>query len=342
MEFNYQQICSDLLRGIPTRTKDVISRRFGLKKKTRETLQSIGDQYSITRERVRQIETDGFSKLKPALKDYQEVFDYFQSHLKEWGDLRREDRLLSELGSQNFENQVFFLLAVEDRFTRHSETEDLHTFWSIEENALDLARRTINSLVNKFEKIKTPLSDQEIFEIYKKEKSSSGGKPFNERVLLSCLEVSKVIWQGPGGVWGLFDWPEINPRGIKDKAYLVFKKQQKPLHFREVANLIDQLNEGRGISALPQTVHNELIRDPRFVLVGRGIYALREWGYEQGVVKDIVLKILKENKKPLSRQEIVKQVLSQRLVKESTVLANLQDKKCFLRDLQGRYTVKKS
>lgn len=336
MDYNYQQICQDLIRGLPARTKDVISRRFGLKKENRETLQLIGDSYKITRERVRQVEVDGFRKMKPALKDYQEVFDYFHSYIKDWGDLKKEDKLLSELGGEKFKNQVYFLMAIEDRFLRHPETEDLYTLWAVEKNSLVFAKKILNSLVGKMRKIKSPLSQEELFNIVKKENSNLTEKAFS-----SYIDISKLICQGLENCLGLPDWPEINPRGIKDKAYLVLKKQEKPLHFREVASLIDELNEIKGM-ALPQTVHNELIKDERFVLVGRGLYALKEWGYEPGVVKDIILKVLKKNKKPLRNEEIVKQVLSQRLVKPSTVLANLQDRNSFVRDNQGRYRVKKA
>jgi len=130
----------------------------------------------------------------------------------------------------------------------------------------------------------------------------------------------------------LLDWPEINPRGVKDKAYIVFKKIGKPLHFDEVARLIE--------GSLVQTVHNELIKDPRFVLVGRGIYALEEWGYFPGQVKDVILKILKEEGKPLTKEEILEKVRKQRLVKENTVFLNLSNKKHFLRNSQGKYEVK--
>ena len=121
---------------------------------------------------------------------------------------------------------------------------------------------------------------------------------------------------------------------MKDKAYLVFKKENKPLHFTEVASLID--------SALPQTVHNELIKDSRFVLVGRGIYALKEWGYERGYVKDVIFKVLKSAQKPLDREEILEKVLEQRIVKKNTVLLNLSNKNYFLRTSEGNYTIKEA
>ena len=137
---------------------------------------------------------------------------------------------------------------------------------------------------------------------------------------------------------GLIEWPEIKPRGVKDKAFLVFKKHQKPLHFTDVAGLIDKLEYNLpNKKTYPQTVHNELIKDSRFVLVGRGTYALSEWGYVPGTIKDIIVNVLKEKKEPASKEDIVKEVLSQRLVAKNTVLMNLNNKKHFDKDSNNKY-----
>ena len=129
------------------------------------------------------------------------------------------------------------------------------------------------------------------------------------------------------------DWPEIRPKGVKDRAYLIFKREQKPLHFIDIANLIDN-------NAHAQTVHNELIKDERFVLVGRGTYALREWGYEPGTVREIISKILEEEKTPVSKEQLLKKVQKQRLVKDNTILLNLSNGEYFLKDENGNYSLK--
>jgi hypothetical protein len=85
----------------------------------------------------------------------------------------------------------------------------------------------------------------------------------------------------------------------------------------------------------PQTVHNELIRDKRFVLVGRGTYALREWGYEEGTVKDVILNLLKKAGGFLSREKIYEQVLEKRKVKKATIAVNLADRKFFEKKADG-------
>ena len=65
------------------------------------------------------------------------------------------------------------------------------------------------------------------------------------------------------------------------------------LNFREISEAINRTNFV-GRAAHPQTVHNELIKDPRFVLVGRGIYGLSEHGFKPGIAREIISQILKE------------------------------------------------
>jgi len=320
--FNYKEICSELLSDLKEREKEIISRRFGLDGRDRETLQSIGQDFSICRERIRQIEEVGLGKIKPKIEKYQKVFQNFLGYFKRFGNLRKEDILLTELGGEKWQNEAYFLLSIKEPFQRVSHTNDYHSLWTVDQNSLQLAKRVISFLYNQLQKTGKPLSFEDL----------NHPSSLKKEAIISYLEISKKIQKNREGLYGLKDWPEINPRGIKDKAYLVFKKIGKPLHFSQVANLI----EGSHL----QTVHNELIRDSRFVLVGRGTYALQEWGYYPGEVKDVIFKVLKEAEKPLPKEEILKKVLEQRLVKENTILLNLSNKKYFLRDSQGRYQPK--
>ena len=365
MDVNYVKICQDLLSDLPQRTKDVILRRFGLKKPgQKETLEAIGESYGITRERVRQIEDDGIAKLKPKIGKYQEIFQYFTNQLDSTGGLKKEDLLLNAFGDKILQNHVFFLLTLSSRaiakgedegklrrrqtsstapFTRFSETKDLYPLWATDLNSLTLAKKVIASFYNILGEVKSPLiiEDLQPYQIFGKELEKQTINCLSSQALQSFLEISKKIKQNPEGLFGLKDWPEINPRGIKDKAYLILKKEAKPLHFTKVAQLIGKENLGWKFSHPNlQSVHNELIRDPRFVLVGRGLYALRDWGYISGVVKDIIFKVLKEKNEPLSKKEIVENVLKQRFVKENTILLNLNNKEYFLRNPGGKYTIR--
>lgn len=318
MRLNFQIVCyNNLLRDLPERQKDILSRRFGLAGE-KQTLELIGRTQGITRERVRQLEEDGLRRLKEKIENpyCQNVFQYFTKELKMAGSLKREDLLLLQLGGEKFQNHVFFLLTLGKPFQRVKETEDIYAFWTIDKNSLDSVRKRINAFRLALEKEEKPM-------------------PLPVSTPVSYVEVSKKIMRGPEGLYGLPAWPEINPRGIKDKAYLVFKREKKPLHFREVTL-------GIGKDALPQTVHNELIRDQRFVLVGRGLYALQEWGYVPGMVREIIANVLDSSKRPLVKEEVLREVLKQRQVKPNTILLNLQDRRYFVKDAEGGYTTRKA
>lgn len=324
-DFGYKTICQKLLKELPDRAREVIVRRFGLNGGERETLEAIGQSYGITRERVRQIERDGFARMKTKAADLGNLFAKFQTVLEANGGLMKEDILLEQLGGSKGKNEVFFLLALDDSFVRLAENRDFYPSRALNTEAVMLAKKTIDYFVSELRKTKQPFAPEKADEPAAFPKLSS-------QALTSYLDASKIIQRGSDGYFGLKEWPEINPRGVKDKAYLVLKKENTPLHFSAVAKKIG--------NALPQTVHNELIRDPRFVLVGRGLYALRNWGYEPGVVKDVIERILKVSAKPLTKREIVAEVMKQRLVKENTIALNLSDKNHFIRTPDGKYTVR--
>jgi len=331
---NYQDIAEKLIAGLSPRHTQVIVRRFGLRGKEPETLQAIGDDYQVCRERIRQIEEQALKVLQEKAQENKEVFDYFKNHIQEHGGLRREDRLLSHFGAQELLNHIAFLLHLHEELDRKNEDQEFHALWHLGQENLTRAKEVIYYFIEFFEEKNSPISFQDIvLEADKKFKMDS-------KHVYSYLEVSKRIDKGPTDLWGLDEWPEINPQSVRDKALIIFKQEQKPLHFKQLTEKINEFFWQKGLSqrkALPQTVHNELIKDQRFVLVGRGIYALKDWGFKEGRVKDILIDILKNSSKPLSKEEIIQLVANQRLVKENTILLNLADKKLFSRDREGRY-----
>lgn len=354
MMANPYNLITELLEEINNRrTQDVIRLRFGLDNGQSKTLQEIGDKYKITRERVRQIEENGLShlsqpKVLERLKPFQDqILDY----LKEQGDLRRESKLFDDLvcvcfpASQIEEmlkankaetdrcrSAFNFVLTLASPFERMGETDYFYPVWTIDKKSIQKAKKTVDSAISYFKKRRQVLKDKEISEIIKNKFPE-----LPQKAIFSYLDASKAIEQNPFGDFGLIDWSEVSPRGVRDKAYLVFKKEARPLHFSEVTNLINQLLP-QGKKAYLQTVHNELIKDPRFILIGRGIYALEEWGYQPGTVVEVISQVIEDNG-PLTKEEIIKNVLAKRLIKENTVLINLQNKKFFKKLEDGRFAV---
>lgn len=331
MILDYPRIYSFLSDNLSEKEKEVVSQRFGLEHDQRKTLEKIGNGFGLTRERIRQIELNALSKMreKKQANSLKKIFSYFEDYLKEQGGLKREDILLADLGGRDFQNFIYLFLIIGDPFYHFRESTELYSFWTIEQALHQKAETILGKITRIFEKEKKPFPENDFFQFFKNE---------NTELFLSIVEIAKRIEKGPLNQFGLTDWPEIKPKGVRDKAYLTLKKIKKPLHFRKLAELASRIESECCASkkVFPQTVHNELIRDERFVLIGRGIYALKEWGYKTGTVRDVIADILKTTEKPLTKKEIIKQVLGQRMVKKNTILLNLQDKSLFSKDSQGR------
>lgn len=345
MTFPYQKLSIALIDDLQPRGRDILTRRFGLNGQDPETLEAIGQSHGITRERVRQIVEDGIQQLKETSsrkkerEQLQAIFQQIASLLAESGHVKRQDLLIQEAGDSEAANYIIFLLHLDDQFHKQKETEYVHPFWASKKEIVEVSHGLLDAVYASLKERKEAVE----FEDLAKSHSVHEQEKIDPDTLASLLEVSKSIARSYNGKWGLQEWPEVYPKGMRDKAYVVLRDVGKPLHFVEVAEAIEHLQESlaqqKKKTVLPQTVHNELIKDPRFVLVGRGTYGLQDWGYKPGTVKDVIREILRENGAPMTKDEIVQKTLDQRQVKESTILLNLQDKKCFFREGEGYYCI---
>ncbi len=340
LSFQPKQATKKLLSGLNERSKDVLIRRYGLSPKdtSKSTLESIGKKYNITRERVRQIEEHSLSAIRKS-ELYKEVspnIDEIFNVIKEIGAVVSEKELLEEFAkTEAAQNHIHFLLVIGDPFYKKKENEHFTHRWYTDADLVNKVEESIKKLyqslrsediVDESKMIQTFLSHlQGVSEEYK-----------NEEIARRWLRLSKKINSNPLGEWGRADSSNINVKGIRDYAYLVIRRHGSPIHFREVAESITNLF---GKKAHIATCHNELIKDPRFVLVGRGLYALTEWGYSTGVVRDVIKDILEKNG-PLTGDEIVEKVLKERYVKENTIMVNLQNGSEFERASDGKYFLK--
>jgi len=340
MNTKYEKLVFDALKGVPNeRTRDIVRLRFGLDDGQRQTLDNIGKRYNITRERVRQIEEVALSDLKKpvSINLFKPAFRSIDVFFNREGKVVREERLLSVLSGFDTPHPVrgaiYFILSLGEPYQRLVESDKFHSLWVNSGSALKQAQFVVDYLVKRIEENKETVLLNHVIKF-----AQGMDARLDKKALCSYLDATKQISQNNFGRFGLSKWPEINPRGAKDKAYIVFKEQKKPLHFREVADLINEANLGTNL-AQAQTVHNELIKDGRFVLVGRGTYALKEWGYQPGTIKDVIIQLLKD-KGSLTKEEILKEVLESRLVKKNTILINLQNRNLFTKG-DDKYSVVK-
>lgn len=326
-----------LLSAVPERPRDVLVRRFGLGESARrETLESIGERASITRERVRQIEAAGLEALRASkrFKEESEAFAEIASHIESMGAVVPEDELLSVLAKdEKGRNRFRFLLVVGSSFIRERETDDFLARWHIDAATAKRIHEALNKLYSSLEDDEV-MPEGEMLARFLDELKGVNEVYKRDEILKRWLALSKNIGKNPLGEWGRTSAPAIRTKGIRDYAYLAIKRKGAPMHFSEVASTITTVFSKKAHVA---TTHNELIKDPRFVLVGRGLYALTEWGYTPGVVRDVIRSVLKESG-PLPKEEVIKQVKKARFVKDNTILVNLNDSRYFKRTKDGRYT----
>lgn len=340
ISFTPKQVTKRLLKSLPDRAQDILERRFGLGKVTkRETLESIGQEYGITRERVRQIEEYAIKNIRKSDEYTKEagVFAELHALIKGMGGLVSEESFLEHISkSAGIQNHVHFLLIVGEEFNRHKEDAHFSHRWSIDHGLAKKIHEALKSLYASLSH-EDLLSEKEIVREFLDHLGDVSEEYRQDEIVKRWLEVSKKIGQNPLEEWGKSDSPNVSVKGMRDYAYLVIRRHGSPIHFREVASQIEKLF---GKKAHVATTHNELIKDKRFVLVGRGLYALSDWGYLSGVVRDVINQVIEDNG-PLTRDEVIEKVLKERYVKENTILVNLQNPKYFSKSEDGKYTIAK-
>jgi len=336
ISFDSKMLVKSLLASVPERARDVLVRRFGLDKVARETLESIGKRAGITRERVRQIESAGldvvrnsetFAKSKP-------FFEELREHVLEQGGIVTEEYLLSVLSSTEREKNRFrFLLVVGSSFFRERETNDFYARWHVDQAIADQVHQALSKLYENLSSEEV-IPESQLLDRFLEEFKDVNDAYRDESILKRWLSLSKHIGKNPLSEWGRTTSHAIRTKGIRDYAYLAVKRAGQPMHFSDVAKAISELFSKKAHVA---TTHNELIKDKRFVLVGRGLYALAEWGYTPGVVRDVIREVLvKEG--PLAKDDILESVCKIRFVKDNTVLVNLNDTHYFKKHKDGTYT----
>ena len=322
------------------RERKIVEKRFGLDGH-KETLEQIGESLSVTRERVRQLEKVILVRLRVAAKEGKipelaAAEKIIIRNLAELGRISRitdlADKLFGHTTSPSERSSLAFLSDISPALTIVAENDKYYGAVAIADTGDERTiRQKVDAIVTLIKENKSPLTLDELDAKLTYEHPSH---------IAAMASVSKQL-STLNGLWGLTKWPAVNPKNIRDKIYVILETKKEPMHFNDIAAAIADSNFRRK-NVTTQAIHNELIKDPRFVLIGRGIYALDTWGYKRGTVSEIISEILKSAGRPLTREEIVVEVLKTRKVKETTILLNLQNKNVFERIDKNSYQLKKT
>ncbi len=356
-EFSPEELADFLLSFLPGREAEVVKMRYGFDGQKPKTLEAIGKKMSLTRERVRQIEKQALKNIfkhqqfEDAIKPFKHTIYFF---IKKAGGLISEDMVYENFlekvnQKQGGAQRVKFLLKhFTDDFKR---LQHKHFKKSFQHNELPLEvlEELIIKLEDYFKNKKTVLTEQDLLKRIKKEEqyqekinnilSHIDEKEAElEEAILSYLEANQKFSRTPLGQWGLSEWKDVTPKRINGKIYLILLHYGKPLHFSDIAEKINTY-WGSARDVQVATVHNELIFDPRFVLVGRGMYGLKEWGYVDGSVEDVILSILKK-KGAMSEKELIQEVKDKKIVKETTIKLVLKHSPKIIKNSNNQYQIK--
>lgn len=337
ISFKPKQVTKKITSHLHERARDVVMNRFGLiSGAERKTLEEIGKKYGITRERVRQIEESAINLIKKseAYKNEQAVFEELKRLMTTLGHVVSEHHFLSHVAKdKSTQNHIHFYLSLSDHFKKHREDDHFHARWSTNDEVAMKVHEALRKLYGTL-RDEDLIPETEMIKKFLDHLKDLSEQYKNEEIAKRWLHMSKSISRNPLGEWGKATSPNIRTRGVKDYAYLVMRKHGSPMHFKEVA---DSISKTFGKKTHYATTHNELIKDSRFVLVGRGLYALAEWGYKTGIAREVIRDILK-NEGPLGKDDIVKKVMKERYFKKNTILVNLANPRFFKKNKQGLFT----
>ena len=338
-------IFSTILNSLSDKEKNVIERRVWLFSQ-KETLQSIWNSFfpNITRERVRQIEDSWIKKIWRIIKasllaNIQETAkNFIEIH---WWIISKEklnNILIKELNLEKNINASILEIIVQS------------TDWIIKSKQRFGCK--IYFILDKINKKNIDFVHNEALKILKKKKDVLVKTVLYEIIISNIQQKAKVsiifidsvlelfedlvFWEE--NLIGLEKWKILNPKTLKDKSIYVMKKIKIPMHFVDISNKITEL---LGDSIKVNTIHNELIRNNEFVLIGRWIYALKEWGFVPWTVLDVIVWVLSKKWEPMTTENIIKSVLKTRKVRETTIYMNLQNKKVIKRVWRNYYELKK-
>lgn len=329
-----KKIVEEIIQNLNPKERETIIKRYGLRGGEIETLESIGKELGITRERVRQIQNQAIQKIKPIINSHQEIKNFIQ----------KTKQFLEPIGVQ--EEYYFYHILIKNKLIKAGEEkiirfflihhEDigyypgddfLKSFYAKDKNYSLFLKHILKKIyIHLIENHQKIFSEDELFHLILKEIKIHKIQEKNFESLINLIRIIRHLHKNPFNFWGFIKNYFIVPTSLKHKIYLILKSENRPLHFSEIHKKINQITQIEDEFLHPiwkkpyslESIKNELIKNSDFVFVGRGTYALKEWGFEEGKIFDVLKNFILKNKE-VSFQKVYEFINSQKIVKPSTL-----------------------
>ena len=340
-----KKIVDELLNYLPEKSRNILISRFGLAGDKPQTLEAIGNVFGVTRERVRQIESASFKALRKVkkLKKTTVLFNNLKEKLLEQGGFLDEKGFRQLVFGKTKltliqRNQLSFILNSHSKFYYQKGTVKFGGIWYLKDSKknVDKIRKIHEQIIAYFNSDGKLMQFNELLRVIRKaDFCNSEGCDFLKGVqgknrLEMLLRNSRVIGKNIINQWGLKSWKMISQKGSREKAYLIYSKYKKPLHFRELTEYINK-HWGNKKKAVPQTVHNAIIMYDEFVAIESGVYALREWDIFDEYIQEEIIKLLEKEQKFIQMEKIIEYITTKKDVQSFVIQAILYNKELFIR-----------
>jgi hypothetical protein len=224
--YNYKEVVEQILKELRRdRDRQIIARRFGFGMSRRQTLEKIGGDFDITRERVRQIEKAAIAKMRASgSAEIARAGELLRAIVADQGGITPTPDVATIIGATESDiPYIVFLALLSPGIELIEEDDDLRQAVSL---APIYARSQVIQLIN--ETISTVKDYAKPITLAKL--SNKLPSQLETITLEQLMRVSKKLAYFDGK-WGLITWPEVNPKSIRDKTYLVLSRHGRPLHF---------------------------------------------------------------------------------------------------------------
>lgn len=171
-----------LLGCLKERPREILERRFGLSGQDPMVLGKIGDEFNVTRERIRQIESDSFKKLREAQKNknFNRIESAALQTIKEAGGFCEKKELKKQIKknvTQKQRNQLMFILNSSKKIKFKKGKLNMKGFWfASEDDRIDADVASVHDYIVKY--IKEEKRPVTFSRILKKVRSEKNGKSF--------------------------------------------------------------------------------------------------------------------------------------------------------------------
>src|SRR5690606_20089882 len=151
------------------------------------------------------------------------------------GGIMLEDDLISEMLSVFLKrgdadaNIIKLSMVIDPELNKQDKSDVFYPFWTYNSIRISEVRKINDSGISLLKKRSDVIEESKLVTELKAIFSRKE-EEISDKTLIAALSVDKRLKKVDGN-WGLIEWRHINPRSIRDKAYIVLKKAKKPLHF---------------------------------------------------------------------------------------------------------------